>query len=483
MFDMQSYQRLMSGGEISLQELFELRNALQKADIGYQTPAGTSGGDAGSLSPLVPQSIEGTLTTLTDSEEEIVFWKDLAKVSTKNTLHEFVRILSHGGDLDPFFGEGGVTGEDASSTDRQSVKVKYMGVKRRVTDVANMAGIIGPDPNAVAFETREGMLQLLRQVEHMLFWADSALNDLQFDGFRKQMTDSASDRVKDLSGKPLTLGRLEEELAEAYSEPFFGRPNTIYVSSQVHADLSNQAQAAGRFSTTREEMRAGNRTYVHGSGKLHILTPYGAEVPVKVMPLLDRSRRTAPLAAAGDTVTGTLDATSISDAVGAGGSFTADEAGDYLYGIVPVGAKGRGAVIKDAAAVAVAAGQKVTLTINDDAQKGGTNPPVYYRIYRSKKNDTGAGAKLYYLADQKAAAEGVDTTFEDLGTNKTFSSPVFACRLDPREIGWAQFLPAMRRPLATLDTSTAFMLMLFGALMLKAPGRCFLLENVGTNVR
>ena len=43
---------------VNVEDLANLNNALRKsANAGYQTPAGTSGGDAGSLSPLVPQSI------------------------------------------------------------------------------------------------------------------------------------------------------------------------------------------------------------------------------------------------------------------------------------------------------------------------------------------------------------------------------------------------------------------------------------------
>ena len=51
---------------VNVADLAQLNDALRKsANMGYQTPAGTAGGDNGSLSPLVPQSIENTLASAT----------------------------------------------------------------------------------------------------------------------------------------------------------------------------------------------------------------------------------------------------------------------------------------------------------------------------------------------------------------------------------------------------------------------------------
>ena len=91
---------------VNIQDLAAMNDALRKAtSVGYQTGAGIDGD--GALSALVPQSIEGTLSTATYSMKELALWPAIAKRNVTNTLHEFVRIDEHGFDMDPFLSEGG----------------------------------------------------------------------------------------------------------------------------------------------------------------------------------------------------------------------------------------------------------------------------------------------------------------------------------------------------------------------------------------
>src|SRR5210317_1262366 len=88
---------------VNIADLADLNSALRKsADIGYQSPAGTSGGDAGNLSPLVPQSIENTLSSATYTMKELSLWPSIPKLQVTNTLHEYAVINDHGLDLEPF---------------------------------------------------------------------------------------------------------------------------------------------------------------------------------------------------------------------------------------------------------------------------------------------------------------------------------------------------------------------------------------------
>ena len=60
---------------VNIADLAALNSALRKsADVGYQTPADTSlnADGRGSLSPLVPQSIENTLSSATYTMKELV---------------------------------------------------------------------------------------------------------------------------------------------------------------------------------------------------------------------------------------------------------------------------------------------------------------------------------------------------------------------------------------------------------------------------
>ena len=75
-----------ANGLVSAADLAELNSALRKsATVGYQTPAGTSGGDTGSLSPLVPQSIENILASATYSMKQLALWPAMPKVAVTNT--------------------------------------------------------------------------------------------------------------------------------------------------------------------------------------------------------------------------------------------------------------------------------------------------------------------------------------------------------------------------------------------------------------
>ena len=117
---------------VNVSDLMELNNALRKSSsqAGYQSPAGTSGGDAGSLSPLIPQSIENTLASATYTMKELALWPAIPKVSVTNTLHEYSVINDHGLDLEPFISEGGAGTTNREQYERKNVRVKYLAERR-----------------------------------------------------------------------------------------------------------------------------------------------------------------------------------------------------------------------------------------------------------------------------------------------------------------------------------------------------------------
>ena len=65
---------------MNVEDLVRLNDVLKKSGtVGYQTGAGTAGGDAGNLSPLVPQSIEGSLASATYTMNELSLWSMIPK--------------------------------------------------------------------------------------------------------------------------------------------------------------------------------------------------------------------------------------------------------------------------------------------------------------------------------------------------------------------------------------------------------------------
>lgn len=470
---------------VPIEDLVRLNVALREfgngdfskaGSIGYQTPTQLSG--TTNLSALVPQSIESQLSSATYTMQELVFWPALPKRPVAQTVHEYNVVKEHGQDLDPFIAEGEDGAQNSSTYSRESVRIKYLAEKRLVTDVATMVGLVGDNTNAIAEETERGTLTLLQKLERMLFFADSSLSDLHFDGAFKQIETNAPNNVTDLAGKDLTPDLLQGILGQVCGAPTFGRPDCIYVETRVHASLIKQTVAYGRH----DQVKIGETGITFGTNELFIMGPYG-RVPIKTAPFLftasaapaaassDDSPATPVIAGGGQAPSTPVDATA---------DFKAADAGDYIYKFVGIADKGYTAP-GTTAAIAVAAGDNVTIEIDDGVKVSGkTSTGIrYYRVYRTPKN--GAAGTAVFLQNLPLNGDGVggDTKFVDKNLSKPSTSKVLIMQHTPDVIQFVRLLDFLRRPLAETKTSKPFLLMLFGALIVKVPTKCWVIKNVG----
>jgi hypothetical protein len=453
---------------VNVADLSALNNALRKsANAGYQTPAGTLGGDAGSLSPLVPQSIENTLASATFTMKEIALWKAIPKINVTNTLHEYAVINDHGLDLEAFIAEGSGGTTNRSSYERKSVKIKYMAERREVTDVGSLVGLIGNQSNAIASETERGTLRLLSKLERSLWHANEDVNPLAFDGIIKQIEayDNGANTF-DLGGKSPTPRLLQEVLAELQSAPRFGRPDCIYVEPRIHAELIKFAVQFGRHDQFGVSRSSQGLSY--GVRELEIQSPYGP-VPVKSAPFLFNAYKAPASASAtsGAPANPTL-ASSVASQNNASKFDTAD-AGDYIYRIVAVNNSGYSAPV-DSAAVSVVQGDIVTLSI------GNQSDAVFFKIYRTEAGALAESASL--IGEIKAESTGA-TTFIDSNAVRPNCSKIVFVQHDPDVLEFARLLDFFRRPLAEVATSKPFLLMLFGSPIVKVPSKMWVLQNAG----
>ena len=458
---------------VNVADLSALNNALRKsANAGYQTPAGTVGGEAGSLSPLVPQSIENTLASATFTMKELALWPAIPKINVTNTLHEYAVINDHGLDLEAFIAEGSGGTTNRSSYERKSVKIKYMAERREVTDVGSLVGLIGNQSNAIAAETERGTLRLLSKLERSLWHADESINPLAFDGIIKQIeSHNNGANTFDLDGKSPTPRLLQEVLSELQSAPRFGRPDCIYVEPRIHAELIKFAVQFGRHDQMSVGRSAQGLSY--GVRELEIQSPYGP-VPVKSAPFLFNSYK-APSAASG-TVDGTGNVSApstptLSNAVagGSGSNFFMADAGDYIYRVVAVNHSGFSAPVSSSA-VNVTMGQEVTLTIANQSDV------VFFKIYRTEAGGAEDTASL--IGEVRAAGVGA-TTFVDANQVRPNTSKIVFVQHDPDVLEFARLLDFFRRPLAEVATSKPFLLMLFGSPIVKVPSKMWVLKNAG----
>ena len=462
---------------VNVADLANLNSALRKsadivnqADIGYQSAAGTSGGDTGSLSPLVPQSIENTLSSATYTMKELSLWPMIPKVSVTNTLHEYAVINDHGLDLEPFIAEGSGGTTNRSEYERKSVRVKYLAERREVTDVAGLVGLIGNNANAIAAETERGTLRLMQKLERSLWHAKEGVNPLAFDGIIEQIESHNSGKnTFDLRGKSPTPRLLQEVLSEIQSAPRFGRPDCIYVEPRIHAELIKFAVQFGRHDQFAALRAADGLTY--GVQELNIMSPYGP-VPVKSAPFLFNAYN-APSAASSSAAPAGATVSSIASA-GSDGKFVADDGGFYGYRIVSVSNDGFSAPV-NATAVEVAASEKVTITLADQADA------VFYKIYRSEKAATSGAVDFSTarLIGEIKNTSGAPTVFIDDNSVVPNTSKIVFVQHDPTVMEFVRLLDFFRRPLAETATSKPFLLMLFGAPIVKVPNKCFVLQNAG----
>lgn len=447
---------------VAVEDLVRLNEALRKSSIGYQTAAVPD--PNAPLSPLVPQSIEGLLSVATHTMAEIVLWKSIPKKNVAQTLHEYVVVQEHGFDLDPFIGEGGGGSADfalsQSKYERKNVRVKFMAERRQITDVASLVGLIGDNRQALAEETERGTLALMRKVESAILHGDESLNPEGFDGLAKQLKTAGSSF--DMKGSVPTPLLLQEILGEVYSAPNFGKPNVIYVEPRIHSELIRQTVESGRHDQL--SIREGSQL-TFGNANLSVMAPYGA-VSIKAAPFL-HTASIAPTTAAGESPVTLAFGGNTTIAV-ANDAASVLAAGSYIYKVVAVGKKGSSAPITSAAQV-VDGTDRVTIGLPADADV------LYFRIYRSEKD--GAASTCKQVA---RVAQGVGgASYVDQGQHKYNTSNILFLQETPDAMEFVRLLDLIRRPLAEVSTVMPFLLMMFGAPVIKLPKKMFLLEQAG----
>lgn len=450
---------------VPVEDLQKLNEALRKSTTaGYQTPASVTG--AGSLSPLIPQSLENVLASATYSMDAVQLWRNMPKVQVGQTVHEYNVIRDHGLDISPFMAEGGVPAANKSEYERKFVKIKYMAELREITDVASTINpLVGPNPTALAEETERGTLRLMQKLERELWHGDESVNGLGFDGVIKQISDE-SKSVSDAEGKMVTPKFLQELLSDVFAAPRYGAPDTIYVEPRIHGALIKQTNDFGRFNTISQS----DGSFTFGAGDLKIMGPYGP-IAVKAAPFLFNSWD-APAEGSGAN----SKKPGVAGLAADGGKLGA---GDYHYKVIAVsnatGYSDAATLLDQAnaeAPIAVGANQKVTLTITRNGAAGDTD---FYRIYRST---AGGGAASCKLIGQIKDSGGNTTTFVDDGSSVPNASSIVMVKHDPSIMRFARLLDFIRRPLAEVKTTRPFLLMLFGAPIVSVPSKCHVIKNV-----
>lgn len=455
----QDYRDYSGYGSSTADEIADLRKALV---------AGNDVNDPGVAPgvgfPLRVESLEATMKNLTYEMDEIKLFKTIPKLPATNTVEEFNRLLSYGQGGSTrfnlgFMGEGDLPEEEDSTYERVTMLIKYLGVTGRVTHVANT--IRASSGNVIAMETMNKTMDLLKNNENALFFGDSTLIPQQYDGLQKLITDGAPDNVIDLRGAPLSENALNDMLLRIRQN--FGVATDAYFETGAFADLAKQVYDRQRFGSSPEPGVLGATVTAfqgqHGRINLHdhVFIQPGPEAPATGLGKTDKrplvpSIIVQPVAAANPV-----------------SQFVIADAGTYIYQVVAGNRFGLSAPVTSAS-VAVAAGDQVTFTIQDNGQN-----PTFYEIYRSTVGGAASTATLMV----RVARTGATQVVTDLNDDIPGTSTGFVLMQNQRSFSWAQLLPMTRIPLAAIDTSIRWAQVMYGGVKMYTPAKNIVVKNVG----
>ena len=441
-------------GVHSQEQLDELNKALG---------TGTTGDAYGNFadgSALRPESLEGTLKTIIATEKHIKLWKDINKIPAYNTVEEFNMLDSYGGDSSPFFVEGGLPEEEDSNYVRKAALVKFLGTTRVITHPMTLVRSAHGD--VVARETRNGTLWLLQQLERALFFADSRMSPIAFDGLMRQISQApaTANNIIDLRGMPLNEDVLEDGGNIVLDN--YGFPSKMYLTPKALTDLSKvtYARQRGTFGAKAGTLGQTLKSFESNGGEF----PFEPDVflrPRGVFPTAGRDGAPdtpawdggAPLTAAPTT-----------------GDFSLP-AGTYTYRVTAVNAKGESAA-SAAETVVVAAGEQVTVAFDRVAA---APLPHCYRIYR----DNADGTVLFMT---EVPTDGINNiTYVDFNQDIPGTSTAFLLDMDGEQsLSYKQLAPLMKLPLARISAAERFMILLYGMPLVYNPKRNVIYKNIGT---
>lgn len=456
----------VSSGEMSAGEVNELQKALS---AGYGTDSSQfTGGRA-----LIPENLESEVVNIVAQlKEDCKVMNSVKKTPVRSTVHEVNLRTGHGDYRHLSVAEGGASIDTDQSLERKTFAMKYLQTRRSVTKQMEAAETF---EGALASEKLSGVETIIKGAEYQCFHGDSAIVPTEFDGFLASIkkANAADQNIINLKGS--TLGD--------YGEKIF---DEIAAMVRTKGGFLDKALFPTVLAKDIKEIFADKQRYLMNNPipnlSFKTIPDYGTaiganialsgedagddmffEVKGEVVAEGDATRR--PAAPASVTAS----------ASGSGSSFTANDAGDYMYTVYAKNQYGISAGASLAAAVTVAAGNKVTLTITPGSGVGATG----FIICRSKKNDTDV-MEMDKVANSGNATTAYEDTNDELpGTASMIFLP--KKRFQP-VYTFGQLLPACTFPLAPTNTAeTPFLVMLYGGLEVRAPRHCGLVKNISYN--
>lgn len=472
-------------GDSSMGDLNNLHKALSADHITGRETDGLS--TAGSGAPLKVESLEKSLKVLTYKESDIVTWRMIPKKAAFNTVEEYNRLKDYGIERGGFNLEGELPQEEDSTYERASQLVKFLGTTRSVTHPMSLVNTnIG---GAVQSEIKNGTMWILRKVNRGLFYGDSDLIPVEFNGVFQQHADDFSDvasyhadeTVVDLRGKRLSEDVIEEAVRVIVDN--FGSVDTLFAPPVVLSNFTKYFYQGGDGGTVlRNNQAANNGGTTVGRKVTHFQSQFG-DVKLEFDKFLNRrANKLTTSIASTDSLSAPSAVAVLAVGADADGLWAAGDAGDYFYAVVAENRKGE-SIIKDSAAVTIVTGGAVDITITDG---GGSVAATAYTIYRSNEGAASAAAATFFPLFRVSKAQvtaGYDggAAGKVRDRNRYLPDTDTAFVLENSEDMWCfkQLAPLMKMDLAILAPAYRFMILLYGTPFLYMPRKMVRFINIG----
>ena len=445
------------GAETGSMSEAELAKALS---IGY----GTDSAQFQNGRAMVPEDCETTMiNAMREQKEDCKLMNKIKKRPVSSTVHEYNR-RTDVGDYENATADEGVGSVDTEQeVERKVVRVKFLQTRRSVTDQARQ---VDSFENIWESEKLSGTLVILKAAERLCFHGDSDVVPTEWDGIPKQIAMAPNPNIRDYRGQSIGA-KGEAEIAEMARLIFDrgGDANLLFFPTILGMAIQELARDRLRFGTNDRSMTPVFDSYPTPFGTIKFGEDEGADKFYRPKGIIAPNGN-AQLRPGAPTV-------AASAAAHAGSQFLAGDAGNYNYTIHAVNKAGISLGTPLAAAIAVAAGNAVTFTITQNAEKPGTG----FIICRSKVG----GSVVMEMTRIAAAPNGGVTTFVDL--NEDLPGTASMLYLTEKKlqtvVEFAQLSPLRLRPLYESNKAeTPFFMQLWGAADLKVPEWCGLAKNI-----
>lgn len=530
-FDMivRDWSRNQFGGDSIVDEI---RKALSTGSYSQATSVGVGSagltGAAGEGTALRLENLDNTMTSVLATAEHLKVFRFLHKEPSKQPYYQWNRRESYGSSRGFFgFQEGGIPTGGSGQWSRNGAYIKFLGTKGGVTHPAVLTNILGGmsmDP--VAEDQLGRTMDFMQRVERAIMFGDDDIldaknKDSNYDGILKKLSVDRVRNVIDLQGKPLTYDKIADAATKLVTEGKLLSFNdvTLFMSPQNIEDLGKLRYGTsltnggypvigpGATVDRADLTTSGRDNLIAGMSIVGQQTAFGI-IPFEWSIFTEPVEGGQPLNALGNVADTGATAAPVTVVPVAGASTNATATSNhvgtknYFYAVSSVNDAGESlatafGTVTNATRVpyAVTENQQVVLTITVPA-----TPATAYRIYRAELATqttdallqltlkTNAWRLVGYVANGTAAAAATITFTDRNGTPELWNNFMpgtniapLLCR-NPADLCIAQMSPLLKMPLAPVNTTFEYLLLLYHTLVVKSPERQFIFKNVGALV-